>query len=198
MFNKIWNGLHQGSLPRQFLFYSLRVASVVVGLLGVFLLIGFAIQIGSGLNIGRLVAGLLILPIYLLGLAFLVSNLWKRAGELRSISPGEHPATDIGVVMLRLGGETLATVQAVTGLAGAILIWFTGRLAFELFPFLGLPFFRPILYGEPVRILLAGLFTLGLWLGLAAICLLGHYMLAELVIIFKGIFKNTQKLPAES
>ncbi|MFO7625084.1 MAG: hypothetical protein R6V73_12100 [Anaerolineales bacterium] len=103
------------------------------------------------------------------------------------------PIIYIGAVFLRLMGETLAILLGVIGFGGAVLVWFTGaRTAWGLLPFLIMPVSRPFVAGDPVSVLLTGMATLVIYTFLAAVCLLGHYLLAEVIIIFKGIYRNTQ------
>jgi hypothetical protein len=193
MIERIWQGLAQGRLFRQVLFYLLRALSVLTVVVGLFMMVGLTIQLMRQLNLWILIGGTIFLLVYLVGLAFLAGNFWKRAGMLRTLPGDDIPIIDIGAVFLRLMGETLAILLGVIGFGGAILVWFTGaRTAWGLLPFLITPISRPFVAGDPISVLLTGLATLVLYSFLAAVCLLGHYLLAELVIIFKGIYRNTQ------
>jgi hypothetical protein len=193
MIDRIWQGLSQGGLFRKMLFYLFRALSVLIALVGLFFMVGLIVQLMQQLTLWRLIGGTFFLLLYLLGLFLLVGNFWKRAGMLRTLPTDDLPMTDIGAVIFRLTGETLAILLGVAGFGGAILIWFTGaRFTWGLLPFLIMPVSRPFVAGDPVSVLLTGLATLVIYAFLAAAALLCHYLLAEVVIIFKGIYRNTQ------
>jgi hypothetical protein len=193
MIERIWQGLSQGDLFQKMLFYIFRALSVLTVVVGLFMMVGLIIQLMRQLNLWILIGGTIFLLAYLVGLAFLAGNFWKRAGMLRTLPGDDVPIIDIGALFLRLMGETLAILLGVIGVGGAVLVWFTGaRTAWGLLPFLIMPISRPFAAGDPVSILLTGMATLVIYTFLAAVCLLGHYLLAELVIIFKGIYRNTQ------
>jgi hypothetical protein len=193
MMERIWQGLREGDLFRQIFFYLFRALSVLVALVGLFFMVGLIVQLMQQLTLWRLIGGAFSLLLYLLGLFFLAGNFWKRAGLLRTLPTDDLPITDIGAVIFRLTGETLAILLGVVGFGGAILIWFTGaRTAWGLLPFLVTPMSRSFVAGDPVSVLLTGLATLAIYAFLAAAALLWHYLLAEVIIIFKGIYRNTQ------
>ena len=193
MIERIWQGLSQGDLFRKMLFYLFRALSILTIVVGLFMMVGLTIQLMRQLNLWLLIGGTIFLLVYLVGLFFLAGNFWKRAGMLRTLPSDDVPIIDIGAVVLRLTGETLATLLGVIGVGGTVLVWFTGaRTAWGLLPFLITPVSRPFVAGDPVSVLLTGMATLVIYTFLAAVCLLGHYLLAEVVIIFKGIYRNTQ------
>jgi hypothetical protein len=74
--------------------------------------------------------------------------------------------------------------------------WFNGAWAFQFFPFLILPIFRPFVSGDPVAELVTGVVTLVIYTFLAACCLLWHYLLAEVVIILKASQKYAARRPS--
>jgi hypothetical protein len=192
MIERIWEGLASGALFRSAFYVLLRIGAVLAGLAGLFFLIGIIIDLLRMPSLIRLVGGVIFLVLYLVALAALVLNLWKRAAVLASVPVDDYPVFDILAVVLRLVGETLAIGLGFLAFGGAIMMWLTGTWAFGQILFLMLPFFRTSAFGSPLPVFLSGLLTIILYSVLAVLVLLWNYFLAELVVLIKGIYRNTR------
>jgi hypothetical protein len=186
MIERAWDGLIRGDFFRIVFYLMLRILAIMTGLVGLFVLIGMSIELMRGATFGGMMGGFIFLGLFLVVLVILVLNFWKRAAVLRSIPGDDFPLFDMSATVLRLIGETSAIGLAFLGVWGGFLNLFRGirivdQLPFLLFPITGMmPGF------------LSALTLLVVYLVLAVLVIFWNYFLAELVILLKGIYRNTQ------
>ena len=197
----MWRGFLEGTNFRFVIFWLLRLLAVLAAIFGVFFWVGALIQILQRFSLGLFLGGFIFLGLYLIALYAVIRTMWKRARDIQDLPAGEFPIFAIYAAVVRLVGETSAIILAFIGVGGMCLIWGAGRLSLDIIGFLIqpiLPLFGPYSLMDPIGTLTAGLVVFTVYVVSAVLTLLGSYFLAELVILIKGIFHNTQSLQKET
>lgn len=197
----MWRGFLEGTNFRFVIFWLLRLLAVLAAIFGVFFWVGALIQILQRFSLGLFLGGFIFLGLYLIALFAVIRTMWKRARDIQDLPAGEFPIFAIYAAVVRLVGETSAIILAFIGVGGMFLIWGAGRLSLDIIGFLIrpiLPLFGPYSLMDPIGTLTAGLVVFTVYVVSAVLTLLGSYFLAELVILIKGIFHNTQSLQKET
>jgi len=197
----MWRGFLEGTNFRFVIFWLLRLLAVLAAIFGVFFWVGALIQILQRFSLGLFLGGFIFLGLYLIALYAVIRTMWKRARDIQDLPAGEFPIFAIYAAVVRLVGETSAIILAFIGVGGMFLIWGAGRLSLDIIGFLIqpiLPLFGPYSLMDPIGTLTAGLVVFTVYVVSAVLTLLGSYFLAELVILIKGIFHNTQSLQKET
>jgi hypothetical protein len=202
----VWRQFTQGRYLRAAFLWVLRIVDILIALGGLALWIVLWIQLFRlPITVGLIVGGVIDLVLYIGALYAIVHTIWFRAGDIASLPERDLPAFDIISIANRLVGEVAAIVLAYTGVAGAILIWASGRELGELMR----RFLRPMgrlgpgaFEGVPGTFLIAsapGVFLTGLGIlvlnALRTIfVLLLFYALAEFFTILAGLWRNTRAI----
>lgn len=201
----VWRQFTQGRYLRAAFLWVLRIVDILIALGGLALWIVLWIQLFRFPTLRLLVGGVIDLVLYVGALYAIVHTVWFRAGDIASLPERDLPAFDVTSIASRLVGEVAAIVLAYTGIAGAILIWASGRALGELMP----GFLRPMgrlgpgaFEGLPGAFLTAsapGVFLTGLGIlvlnALRAIfVLLFFYALAEGFTILAGLWRSTRAI----
>lgn len=197
----MWRGFLEGTNFRFVIFWLLRVLAVLTAIFGAFFWIGTLIQILQRFSLGLFLGGFIFLGLYIIALFAVIQTMWKRARDIQDLPVGEFPIFAIYAAVVRLVGEISAIILAFIGVGGMFLIWGAGRLSLDIIGFLIrpiLPLFGPYSLMDPIGTLTAGLVVFTVYVVSAVLTLLGSYFLAELVILIKGIFHNTQSLQKEN
>jgi hypothetical protein len=178
--------ISEGSLFKQVFAWLLRLWTVSAVVAGVWL----SIELWrSGSSSNQAIFGQLIFQVALVVALYLVAHLsWVRAQDVAAMPQvaGEViiPLTRL---LLRLGGELYASLMAVLGTGGALMIWIS---AGEGRPDLAeLRVLLPATGGDPFP---AGLAMLLTGLASAALGLLGGYLASELLGLLCAIESNTR------
>jgi hypothetical protein len=178
--------ISEGSLFKQVFAWLLRLWAVSAVVAGVWL----SIELWrSGSSSNQAIFGQLIFQVALVVALYLVAHLsWVRAQDVAAMPQvaGEViiPLTRL---LLRLGGELYASLMAVLGTGGALMIWIS---AGEGRPDLAeLRVLLPATGGDPFP---AGLAMLLTGLASAALGLLGGYLASELLGLLCAIESNTR------
>jgi len=178
--------ISEGSLFKQVFSWLLRLWTVSAIVAGIWLSI--ELWRGGGSS-SQAIFGQVVFQAALALAVYLVAHLsWLRAQDVAAMPQvaGEViiPLTRL---LLRLGGELYASLMAVLGTGGALMIWIS---AGEARPELAeLRLLLPGAGGDPFP---AGLAMLLVGLGSAALGLLGGYMASELLGLLCAIESNTR------
>lgn len=180
--------ISEGSLFKQVFSWLLRLWTVSAVVAGIWLSI--ELWRGGGSS-SQAIFGQVVFQAALALAVYLVAHLsWLRAQDVAAMPQvaGEViiPLTRL---LLRLGGELYASLMAVLGTGGALMIWIS---AGEARPELAeLRVLLPGAGGDPFP---AGLAMLLVGLGSAALGLLGGYVASELLGLLCAIESNTRGL----
>lgn len=178
--------ISEGSLFKQVFAWLLRLWTVAAVVAGIWLSI--ELWRGGGSS-SQAIFGQLVFQVALVVALYLVAHLsWVRSQDVAAMPQiaGEViiPLTRL---LLRLGGELYASLMAVLGTGGALMIWIS---AGEARP--DLAELRVLLSGTGGDPFPAGLAMLLTGLALAALGLLGGYLASELLGLLCAIESNTR------
>lgn len=179
--------ISEGRLFKQVFAWFLRfwaVSSVVAG-------VWISIELWrAGNPSSQAVFGQLVFQAALILATYLVAHLsWLRSRDVAAMpqTAGEV-IIPLARLLLRLGGELYASLMAVLGTGGALMIWISAGEARLNVPELRL--LLPGFGGDPFP---AGLTLLVTGLALGALGLLGGYLASELLGLLCAIESNTRK-----
>ena len=164
----------------------LRLGALGAILAGVWLSIGLWKDGGSST---QAVFAQLVFQVALAAAFYLAAHLaWLRAQDVAAMpQTGGDVILPLARLLMRLGGEVYASLLAVLGTGGALLVWIS---AGEARPGLaGLDALLPPAGGDPFP---AGLTLLAMGLALAALGLLASYTASEILAIACAIEHNTR------
>lgn len=178
--------ISEGSLFKQIFTWLLRVWASFAVVAGIWISIGLWRGGGSS---NQAVFGQLVFQVALVLAIYLVAHLsWIRAQDVAAMpqTAGEV-IIPLARLLLRLGGELYASLLAVLGTGGALMIWISSGEARMDTPELRL--LLPGFGGDPFS---AGLTLLLVGLLSAALGLLAGYLASELLGLLCAIESNTR------
>lgn len=178
--------ISEGRLFKQVFAWLLRLWAVSAVVAGVWTSIGLWRGGGSS---NQAIFGQLVFQAALVLVTYLVAHLsWLRAQDVAGMqqSAGEV-IIPLARLLMRLGGELYASLMAVLGTGGALMIWISAGEARIDAPELRM--LLPGFGGDPFP---TGLTLLLTGLGCAALGLLGGYLASEILGLFCAIESNTR------
>ena len=178
--------ISEGSLFKQIFTWLLRLWALFAVVAGIWISIGLWRGGGSST---QAVFGQLVFQVALVLAIYLVAHLsWIRAQDVAAMpqTAGEV-IIPLARLLLRLGGELYASLLAVLGTGGALMIWISSGEARMDTPELRL--LLPGFGGDPFS---AGLTLLLVGLLSAALGLLAGYLASELLGLLCAIESNTR------
>ncbi len=183
----VLQSISEGNFFRKAVAIALRVLAIAIAFAS---LVGWIVKwkFVFSLPVAGIIGGIIFQLLMVVVVYMVVHVMLIRANNIERLPESEYTVIPIVALCLKLFGEMYASFLVVTGVAGGLYIWMTGRNAGS--DLLGIiapltPAFGDLTFLGGVKFILSGA-------TMAFIALLISYFLSEAVIVMVDIARNTR------